>query len=111
MKTTLTFNQFCDGFPANRQNTFSYNGKKALYNYLLDLEKETGEEIEFDPVAFCCEFAEYANINEYLDDYNTDIKKEDCLDEEEYKEKIKDTIKDETTFIPINDNSFIIQQY
>jgi len=69
MKSTVNFNQFCDGFPESYQNNFSYEGKKALFNYLEEYEDATGEQIEFDPIALCCEYTEYKNIDDLQDQY------------------------------------------
>tara|TARA_R110000823_G_scaffold151271_1_gene282122 strand:+ start:442 stop:723 length:282 start_codon:yes stop_codon:yes gene_type:complete len=81
-----------------RMNNFSYDGLKALFEYLEDYEEDTGEEIELDVIALCCDYAEYDSLNEYNDDYGT-----------KYSEI--DAIQDDTTLIKIDDNSFIIQQY
>ena len=51
------------------KNNFSYDGLEQLYNYLWELSENIGEVIEFDPVAFCCEYAEYKNIQEVYNDY------------------------------------------
>ena len=81
-----------------RMNNFSYDGLKALFEYLEDYEEDTGEEIELDVIALCCDYAEYDSLNEYNSDYGT-----------KYSEI--DAIQDDTTLIKIDDNSFIIQQY
>ena len=54
MRDTMTEFSFCDWFQksAERKNQFSYEGLKALYYYLINLEEDTGEEFEFDPIAF-----------------------------------------------------------
>ena len=57
----------------NKYNNFSYEGSKALYNYLEQLEEDTGIQIEFDPVALRCEYTEYKNFEEFKEDYQ-DIK-------------------------------------
>jgi len=38
------------------RNNFSYEGAAALQEYLEELDFD----IDYDPVAFCCDFAEYA---------------------------------------------------
>jgi hypothetical protein len=40
-------------------NNFSFEGAKALQDYLEQLSDDIGENIEFDPIAWCCEFSEY----------------------------------------------------
>ena len=100
----------------NRENQFSYNGKCALYDYLIDLEDNTGQKIELDIIALCCEYVEFENLKDYLKDYNTDIDKNDFdfdgdFEAEEYEEEVLKEIQEKTTFIKIDDESFIIQQY
>ena len=80
------------------RDNFSYDGLKALFEYLEEYEEGTGEEVELDVIALCCEYMEYDSLKEYNDDYGT-----------KYSEI--DTIQDDTTLIKIDDNSFIIQQY
>jgi hypothetical protein len=55
MRDTMTEFSFCDWFQKSteRKNQFSYEGLKALYYYLINLEEDTGEEFEFDPIALC----------------------------------------------------------
>ena len=97
----------------NRENQFSYDGRKALFDYLEGYEEDTGEAIELDVISLCCDYEEYENIEEYLDYYTeTDIKKDDYEDEEEFKEAVKEDIRDNTTLIEIEDSEgFIIGQY
>lgn len=59
MKTTLTFCGFRDAFRAyDRMEQFSYEGAKALFEYLEQYEEDTGEELELDVIALCCEYTE-----------------------------------------------------
>lgn len=41
------------------KNNFTFEGAKALQEYLEQLSEDIGENIEFDPVAWCCEYSEY----------------------------------------------------
>jgi hypothetical protein len=82
----------------DRCEQFSYDGLKALYEYLVEYEEDTGEEIELDVIALCCEYAEYDSLKEFQADYG-----------EKY-ESIE-AISDATALIPIDDNAFIIQQF
>jgi len=58
---------------ATKEHGFSYEGSKALFNYLEQLEQDTETQIEFDPIALRCEYTEYENLNEIIEDYQ-DIK-------------------------------------
>ena len=73
MKQTLNFYDFQKAFQDLRPNSFSYQGLRALFEYLEDLEDSTGEEIEFDIIALCCDFTEYESVEEYARDYSDDL--------------------------------------
>ena len=57
MKDTINKDQFRNWFRSNEQyrNNFSYEGLSALFDYLEEMEESTDAELEFDPVALCCE--------------------------------------------------------
>lgn len=99
MKTTVNFYQFCHWFEQNRPNNFSRVGLKGLYEYLEDYEDSVGEEIEFDPIALCCEYTEYNDMDDFHCDY----------DAEEYPDL--DTLQDYTQVIELTGESFIIQNF
>ena len=67
MKKTIGFTEFASGF-AGRKN-FSENGLRAMFKHLEEIERETGEEIEYDVITFCCEFSEYTSVEEAASDY------------------------------------------
>ena len=98
MKQSVNIYDFERAFKRCERDNFSYDGLKALFEYLEEYEDSTGEEVELDVIALCCEYMEYDSLKEYNDDYGT-----------KYSEI--DTIQDDTTLIKIDDNSFIIQQY
>jgi len=98
MKQSVNIYDFERAFKRCERENFSYDGLKALFEYLEEYEDGTGEEVELDVIALCCEYAEYDSLNEYNDDYGT-----------EYDEI--DLIQDDTMLIKIDDERFIIQQY
>ena len=106
MKRTITAHEFIDGFTGSYANSFSYEGKKALYEYFTQLEEDTSFEIEYDPIAIHCEYTEYEDFTEFLGDYK------DIADEHNIK-KIED-IAEHTQLIKCDDvwnHRFIIQQF
>lgn len=115
MKEQINFSTFCDRFKSmDRDNQFSYEGKEALFNYLETYEEDTKQEIELDIIALCCEYNEYKDLNEYLQDYKTDLNKDDFANEEDFKNAIEEDINNKTTLIKFGDNlneGFIIQGY
>ena len=72
--TEVTSNDFVDWLRTsdNYKNNFSVQGARALYDYLYEYSEETTGPMDFDPVAWCCEFSEYENFKELQDNY-TDI--------------------------------------
>ena len=110
--------------PENRNGNFSYEGLRALFEYLEDITDEENP-YKLDVIALCCEYSEYKNIEEYLNDYSNqhDIKEitgqEDIknLNEEELtelKEVLENEINDNTTLIKFGedlDEGFIIGEF
>ena len=48
---------------------WSWSGAKALVEYLEDLENALNKSIEFDRIAFRCEYSEYSSALEAAADY------------------------------------------
>ena len=61
------------------KNNFTIEGAKALQTYLDDWSESIDENIEFDPIAWCCEFSEYKNLKDYNKQHNTKYKTLDEL--------------------------------
>lgn len=69
MKTSINKYEFRDSFiRMGRKDNFSYEGLNVLFDYFEEYEKSTGEEIELDVIAICCEFNE-ATPDEIRADY------------------------------------------
>lgn len=100
MKTTITRNDFHDAFlnSSERKEQFSYEARNALFDYLEDYEASTGEEMELDIIAICCDFAEFEDLEAFQADYG-----------DEY-ESIED-IENETTILKLDNGGFVIQQF
>ena len=95
MKDTVTEYTFTD---IMINHGFSYEGTKALFEYFEQYEQDCDQELEFDPVAFRCEFDEYESFKEVKENYQ-DLKSLDDL-------------KNHTTVIEIpNSKRLIIRAY
>ena len=108
MKITVTEADFKQAFRNHdRQENFTWEGLSALFDYLEDFERDTGEEIELDVIELCCEYTEYADLEDFHKDNNA----------EEYP--TIDSIESDTTVIRVDcsgngddeDGSFIIQNF
>lgn len=80
MKQTINFSQFYDAFQAIRPDNFSYEGLRALYDWLEDYADDTGEDYALDVIALCCDFTEYESLEELQDNYSGIESLEDLCD-------------------------------
>ena len=71
MIKTITFSEFTDAFKLFDRDNFSYDGMKALYEYLEDYEEQTETPVELDVIALCCEFTEYEDLKELQSNYTS----------------------------------------
>ena len=98
MKQTVHFEDFYNAFKSSRPNQFTYDGLKSLYDYLIQYEEDTGEELDLDVIALCCDYTEYKNFQELKKEY---------LDYETLED-----FQDKTTVIPIeNTQGLIVRQF
>ena len=67
--TEADFIELTNRFRTLKDN-FSYEGKKALFNYLEEYEEDTSDTIEFDYIALCCDYSEYDNLEDLLSEYS-----------------------------------------
>ena len=106
MIKTINEYDFIDAFKKmGRGENFSYNGLIALYEYLEMLEDDTGQSIELDVIALCCEFTEYDNLEEFQADYGEDYETIEDI------QNATSVIMIEETIAPLDDDSFIIQRF
>ena len=99
MYQDVSFSDFADAFhDMGRKDHFSYAGLRALYDYLEDYEEGTGEKVQLDVIALCCDYTEYENLKELQENYNNIKSMED--------------LEDHTQVIKLeNSDGFIIQNY
>jgi hypothetical protein len=109
MYKTLTFADFCSAFRNHgRENQFSPEAKFALYEYLTNLEEETGKKIELDVIALCCDYTE--------EDVETIIKERDlnaseCADDDDRHDLVKDFLKKTTQIVWSDGNRFLFESF
>lgn len=69
MIKTIGFWEFSESFSGSYKGNFSFGGKRALFDYLEEYENETGKSVEFDPIALCCDYAEYDSAEDAMREY------------------------------------------
>ncbi len=95
MKQTINLSDFRDAFQKIRPNNFSYEGLEVLFNYLEELEKDSGEELELDVIALCCDYTE-SSVEDALESYNLDTLED---------------LENETLVFKIDDETIIYQDF
>lgn len=99
MKMTLTYNDFERAFrDYDRYKDFGRDALEALWEYLEEYEESTGEEIELDVLALCCDYGayDYLNIAEEFDDL---VEREEYEEYEDYTERVLEELERTTSVI------------
>ena len=100
MKKTINYYDFRAEFRAfGREEQFTRQGLKALFDYLEELADDCGIEIELDVIALCCEFVEYDSLEDFHSEY----------DKNDYP--TLEVLRDHTQVIEIDNQSFIIAAF
>jgi len=110
MKTTVSRYDFERAFAdADRKENFSYAGLDLLFNYFEELEEATGQEIELDVIAICCEYNEdtVADIarNYFIDLNDADPEADDY--EDQCRQIVFDYLSDRTSVVGDTADGFV----
>jgi hypothetical protein len=81
MYQNVNWHNFQDAFQnMGRGDNFSYEGLRALFDYLEELEEDMGEQIELDVIALCCEYSEIEDDEEAYKEYiGEDAERDDLI--------------------------------
>jgi hypothetical protein len=102
MKKTIGLWDFQDAFQTmDRGENFSQEGLEILFDYLEQYEGDTGEEIELDVIAICCEYTE-DTADDIIRNYDIDI-----TDNDDIKDTVREYLAYNTTLIGETDDTFI----
>ena len=109
MYQTISIYDFQDAFrKTGREDQFSYDGKKMLFDYLEALEDDTGEKVELDVIALCCEYEETAAAD-IAASYDIDIK---GLEEDAALETVLEYLNDNTQVVgAIGTDTILFQSF
>ena len=72
MKQTMNEFDFKNEFKKIRPENFSYDGLTVLYDHLTQFEEDTDQELEFDPIAYCCEYTEFDSFEDVKKNYDVE---------------------------------------
>lgn len=110
MKITVTESMFRQAFrDAGRADQFTNEALDALFEYLEDCERDTGEEWELDVIALCCDFSEdLANVIGEM--YGVDMP--ECADMDDAAELVADYLEGEGALVArLKDGYFLYRQH
>lgn len=99
-------------FNSVRPENFTYEGLGALFEYLEGLEGGSGEQVELDVIAICCEYSEYTN-SELLTAYSNHADDSGITDEDECDaaEMLAEHLKEMTNIIKVNNDCYIVVDF
>lgn len=102
---TIDKHAFIDAFKqSSRKDQFSHEALEAIFEYLEEYSDSTGEPVELDIVAICCDWTE-ADWKTIAEDYRIDL--EDCDYDEERIEAVRYYLEDETQCVELSEGSFV----
>lgn len=113
MKQSVQFHTFVEAFQAadrydhqdGKGGNFTWTGLRVLFDYLESYEEDTGEEIELDVIALCCEYSE-DTPEDIVKNYSIDLS--ECEDSEEEQEAILSYLNDRTSVCGVTASGRIV---
>ena len=111
MKQTVNEFMFMEAFKdMGRLDNFTPEALRALFAFLEEMERDTGEEYELDVVALCCEFSQesYDDIMANLGIDQDDIGVDSGSSSDEEQEAVKEWLDGETMVVDYFDDGTIL---
>lgn len=105
MIQTVTLHDFRSAFKnSGRETQFSFDAQRLLFDYFEQVEEDTGEQIELDIIAICCEYTEenFLNVAEY---YNIDI---EGIHEDDVLQVVLDFVQEATSVVGVTVDKKIV---
>ena len=104
MIQTINFTTFANAFRSSelRSTQFSYEALELIFDYIEDYERDTGEQVEFDMIALCCEWNEDSPEN-IVDQYDIELK-----DHKELESEVTEYLNDHTQVAGVTSNGTIV---
>ena len=111
MKTTVSKYDFERAFvDAGRKDQFTYEAIGLLFDYFEDYEDSTGEEIELDVVAICCDYSE-DTVTDIARNYLIDLTDDECASIPVQFTPPRASASIPVQFTPLRDNASIPVQF
>lgn len=114
MKKTISRWEFIDAFDRmGRSSSFTRSSRSALFDYYEEIEEGTGEEIELDVIAVCCDWTEHGSARDAATDYGWQVPGRDDGEpledhEDRVEEEALEWLQKRTTVIESEDAVLIL---
>lgn len=93
------------------KDNFSYAGAKAVQDWYGEYSDSTGENVEFDPIAWCVEFSEYDSVAEAYKEHYGDDSDLPKSQRRTTKEQQLEYFQDNTTVIELGNGHIVIAEF
>lgn len=93
---------------SSRKDQFSVEALEAIFDYLDTYSEETGDNVEFDLVGICCNWAEMT-WQEVAMSYDVDLSQ--CTDDDERIGEVEDFLCNNTQYCELSNGSFVFVQF
>lgn len=94
-----------------RGKQFSYEALNELFRYYEETEDATGEQMELDVIAICCEWSEH-DTESMIAAYGYLVEREEDCDNDDYADAIAEYIQDnESTVIGLGGYSWLVMGF
>ena len=110
MYQTVNFTDFHTAFNQLRPDNFSYEGLRALFEHCEEYERDTGEPVELDVIALCCDVTEDKPLSIALG-YRIDLSDVDLSDDPAIRQTVLDYLCEHTTVIGQTDDAILFVNF
>ena len=106
-KTIDTSYELRKQFEAYGRDYYSNDG----YQFLLDYYGDEYENVELDVVAMCCEWTEYNDYNDLINDYGNLVDDDDDDDEDGYIDRLLRELDEYTYYQVLGNGNIMVAEF
>jgi len=106
----VNFKDFVDCFNQHNINKFSSEAYKKMFDYYEEKSKRVGKHVRLDVITICCQWSEYDNYQQVIQDNNLKINL-DGLDEKEKVNQVMNLLKGKTIAYLLDNNHILIRTF
>ena len=108
MKITVTESMFREEFKRVRPVNFTNAALEVLFAHYEEIEQGSGEEIELDVIAICCDWTEYDSALEAAESYGFKASAGDDERADTNERAALEFLADETTVLELGEGNGVV---